>query len=361
MKTIERPTSLLASTGFSSVALLYVSFIWFLFAWQSSIWYVYENSVDLLCGHAYTARFMELSTPNFWAAITTCGSQHRATRGSCVEECVEEDRSRFHGSQHRLSQSVDGVHGEAARAAHMRSAWMSGWGWELFWTLNSAVFKGVERCMKQAVRCFPGSTLAPQLLSSMNLRRMRRASFFLSLLPSTWFVLLFCCGAMSLSALLSSKDERDKLIVARTPKKTVQATDFWLRSFEISGHKNPVSLTAYDRTSAERAVDLSAAIDTKRVAPAPANPPSPLSDITNSPSASGFLFNAGNATFNNVTFNFAPPPSKKRKVSHERLQLKKTRERLLQSRTAEGEFSTAERTTVELSGSTSWSTKKSCF
>ena len=23
------------------------------------------------------------------------------------------------------------------------------WGWELFWTLNSAVFKGVERCMKQ--------------------------------------------------------------------------------------------------------------------------------------------------------------------------------------------------------------------
>ena len=43
---------------------------------------------------------------------------------------------------------------------------------------------------------------------------------------------------------------------------------------EISGHKNPASLTAYDRTSAERAVDLSAAIDTKRVAPAPANPPS---------------------------------------------------------------------------------------
>ena len=36
--------------------------------------------------------------------------------------CVEEDRSRFHGSQHRLSQSVDGVHGEAARAARMRSA-----------------------------------------------------------------------------------------------------------------------------------------------------------------------------------------------------------------------------------------------
>ena len=36
---------------------------------------------------------------------------------------------------------------------------------------------------------------------------------------------------------------------------------------EISGHKNPASLTAYDRTSAERAVDLSAATDTKRVAP----------------------------------------------------------------------------------------------
>ena len=66
--------------------------------------------------------------------------------------------------------------------------------------------------------------LAPQLLSSMNLRRVRWASFFLSLLPSAWFGLLFCCGAMSLSALLLSKDERDKLIVARTPKKTVQAT-----------------------------------------------------------------------------------------------------------------------------------------
>ena len=37
---------------------------------------------------------------------------------------------------------------------------------------------------------------------------------------------------MSLSALLSSKDERDKLIVARTPKTTVQATDFWSRSFQ---------------------------------------------------------------------------------------------------------------------------------
>ena len=68
-----------------------------------------------------TARFMQLSTPNFWAAVTTCGSQHRATRGSCVEE----DRSRFHSSQHRLSQSVNPVHGAAARAARMRSAWMS--------------------------------------------------------------------------------------------------------------------------------------------------------------------------------------------------------------------------------------------
>ena len=49
------------------------------------------------------------------------GTQHRATRGSCVEE----DRSRFHGSEHRLSQSVDGVRA-AARAARMRSGWMSG-------------------------------------------------------------------------------------------------------------------------------------------------------------------------------------------------------------------------------------------
>ena len=70
--------------------------------------------------------------------------------------------------------------------------------------------------------------IAPQLLSSMNLRRMRRASFFLSLLPFTWFVLLFCCGAMSmsLSALLSSKDERDKLIVARTRKKLFKPRTF---------------------------------------------------------------------------------------------------------------------------------------
>ena len=37
---------------------------------------------------------------------------------------MEEDRSRFHGSQHRLSQSVDGVHGAVAWGAGMRSAWM---------------------------------------------------------------------------------------------------------------------------------------------------------------------------------------------------------------------------------------------
>ena len=292
------------------------------------------------------------------------------------------------------------------------------------------------------VRCFPGSTLAPQLLSSMNLRRMRRASFFLSLLPSTWFVLLFfCCGAMSLSALLSSKDERDKLIVARTPKKTVQATDFWLRSFQkyalesknvpdllaLSKEKIGEVLECYfvdvrtkggDMYSRNSYVSAKAAIqrwlsasmtiniftdpefkranavldgllkekkrqgleasvkhkdaisdaDWKKIElhfadVLTANDPRKLCQFVwfHVTSASGFLFNAGNATFNNVTFNFAPPPPKKRKVSRERLQLKKTRERLLQSRTAEGEFSTAERTTVELSGSTSWSTKKSCF
>ena len=111
------------------------------------------------------------------------------------------------------------------------------------------------------------------------------------------------------------------------------------RCFEISGPKNPASLTAYDRTSAERAVDLSAAIDTKRVAP-----------VTSEPAFSSFghqelavrekltLVKDGNATLNYVTFNFAPPPPKKRKVSFERLQLKKTRERLLHIWTAEGEF-----------------------
>ena len=120
---------------------------------------------------------------------------------------------------------------------------------------------------------------------------------------------------------------------------------------EISGHKNPASLTAYDRTSAERAVDYSAAIDTKRIppaapvpAPAKTSSPSPLSDVSNVPLTSGFVFNAGHATFNNVTFNIAPPAAKR-----SRLQLKKTRERLSQRTTEDGQESSAERTTVELS------------
>ena len=48
------------------------------------------------------------------------GSQHRATRGSGVEE----DRPRFHGSQHRLSQSVDGVHGAAGPLACVPRGWV---------------------------------------------------------------------------------------------------------------------------------------------------------------------------------------------------------------------------------------------
>ena len=89
------------------------------------------------------------------------GSQHKAARGSCVEE----DRSRFHGSQDRLSQSVDGVHGAAAQAARMRSAWMRCWGWEHWTALCWRVLKvawnrlysmeidhtGVYMCFKGAV------------------------------------------------------------------------------------------------------------------------------------------------------------------------------------------------------------------
>ena len=49
---------------------------------------------------------------------------------------------------------------------------------------------------------------------------------------------------MSLSALLSSKDERDKLIVARTPKtNTVQATDFWSRNFQKYALESKTSST----------------------------------------------------------------------------------------------------------------------
>ena len=158
MKTIERPTSLLASTGFSSVALLYV------------------------CGRRSVAlsRFTAPTQPvSWWPTVKLHGLLACVPRGWAAE----------------AESSFEHWTARAFKAVHM---------------------------------------LAPQLLSSMNLRRMRRASFFLSLLPFTWFVLLFCCGAMSmsLSALLSSKDERDKLIVARTPKKTVQATGFWSRSFQ---------------------------------------------------------------------------------------------------------------------------------
>ena len=46
------------------------------------------------------------------------------TQASCGS-CVEEGRSRFHGSQHQLSQSVDGVHSSTARGARMRPAWLS--------------------------------------------------------------------------------------------------------------------------------------------------------------------------------------------------------------------------------------------
>ena len=43
-------------------------------------------------------------------------------RGSSVEE----DQSRFHGSKHRLSQSVGWVYSVVARGANMHSALMSG-------------------------------------------------------------------------------------------------------------------------------------------------------------------------------------------------------------------------------------------
>ena len=94
--------------------------------------------------------------------------------------CVEEDRSRFHGSQHRLSQSVVVVHGEAARAARMRSAWMSGWGWELFWTLNNARFPGSTYASSTAALIDEPKTHAPSFFLSFSLAlRVVRFAFLL--------------------------------------------------------------------------------------------------------------------------------------------------------------------------------------
>ena len=53
---------------------------------------------NVLC----TARFMQLSAPNFWAAVTTCTVAQSTER---LGSCVEENRSRFNGSQHRLRAS----------------------------------------------------------------------------------------------------------------------------------------------------------------------------------------------------------------------------------------------------------------
>ena len=82
------------------------------------------------CKQPASRNFQHLiNEANLGECLSCChysGSQHRATRGSCVEE----DRSRFHvhGSSDGTDSAshFDGVHGAAARAARMRSAWVSG-------------------------------------------------------------------------------------------------------------------------------------------------------------------------------------------------------------------------------------------
>ena len=112
---------------------------------------------------------------------------------------------------------------------------------------------------------------------------------------------------------------------------------------EISGHKNPASLAAYDRVSPVRACELSAKIDNPASSSSVCKATlqaacvvSPLTDVTNAapaPAAPAFVLNAAGATFSNVTFNVTPPPKKRRKLS---LSLKKTRERLEMKKTLKG-------------------------
>ena len=73
--------------------------------------------------HSQYNPFHATFNTEFLSCCHYSGSQHRAARGSCVEE----DRLRFHCSQHQLSQSVGRgpCHGAVTRGARMRSAWLS--------------------------------------------------------------------------------------------------------------------------------------------------------------------------------------------------------------------------------------------
>lgn len=96
---------------------------------------------------------------------------------------------------------------------------------------------------------------------------------------------------------------------------------------EVSGHKNPASLAAYDRVTPQKALRLSAAIDQK-AAFSCASSTSSLS--ATSSSTVPFVFNAAGASFANstITVNVGSPAPKRKNVS---LQLRKTTERLQNS------------------------------
>ena len=83
---------------------------------------------------------------------------------------------------------------------------------------------------------------------------------------------------------------------------------------EVSGHKNPASLAAYDRVTSQKAIELSAASSTSSFSATSSN-------------SVPFVFNAAGASFANstVTVNIAPPARKRKKLS---MQLKKMTQQL---------------------------------
>ena len=97
-----------------------------------------------------TARFMQLSTPSFWAAVTTVGSEHSVSQSGTWKLCGR--RSAALSQVTAPTQPVSWLGLRCGCTGCLRAFRMDECrGWELFWTLNSAatVFKGVESFMKR--------------------------------------------------------------------------------------------------------------------------------------------------------------------------------------------------------------------
>ena len=115
-------------------------------------------------GTLRTVHFMRLWTLNLWAAVTTVAQS--------TEEHVEAVWKRISraftvhstNSAIQLMGSTVQLHRHACRVDEC-------WGWELFCTLNSAVFIGVESCMKQAVTTKPESIIPWHLKTTPECRK----------------------------------------------------------------------------------------------------------------------------------------------------------------------------------------------